>query len=41
MLDTHFALIPERVPVKAAYDKATRYRDYRRCSTRRRTSTRS
>lgn len=30
MLDRHFRPIPERVPLQAAYDKATRYSDYRR-----------
>jgi hypothetical protein len=29
LLNEHFTLIPERVPLKAAYDKATRYKDYR------------
>jgi predicted dehydrogenase len=30
MLDRHFEMRPERVPLKAAYDKAARYSDYRR-----------
>ena len=30
MLDKHFLPIPERAPVKAAYDKAARYGDYRK-----------
>jgi predicted dehydrogenase len=29
LLNDHFTLIPERVPLKDAYDKATRYKDYR------------
>src|SRR5687768_4937358 len=28
MLDKHFRPIPERIPLQAAYDKATRYSDY-------------
>jgi predicted dehydrogenase len=30
MLDGHFEAIPSRVPLKAAYDKAQRFTDYRR-----------
>ena len=30
MLDRHFQMNPVRVPLKAAYDKATRYSDYRK-----------
>jgi predicted dehydrogenase len=30
MLDRHFQMRPERVPLKAAYDKAARFSDYRR-----------
>ncbi|HEX7945691.1 MAG TPA: Gfo/Idh/MocA family oxidoreductase [Phenylobacterium sp.] len=30
MLDRHFQMIPARQPVKDAYDKATRYSDYRK-----------
>jgi predicted dehydrogenase len=30
LLDRHFQPIPARIPLKAAYDKATRYSDYRR-----------
>jgi predicted dehydrogenase len=30
MLDAHFEMIPTRVPLKAAYDKAKRYADYRK-----------
>jgi predicted dehydrogenase len=30
MLDKHFQMIPERQPLKDAYDKATRFTDYRR-----------
>jgi predicted dehydrogenase len=30
LLNDHFTMVPERVPLKDAYDKATRYKDYRR-----------
>ncbi len=30
MLDRHFQMVPDRQPVKDAYDKATRYSDYRK-----------
>src|ERR1044071_6630108 len=30
MLDKPFQPVPARIPLKAAYDKATRYSDYRR-----------
>jgi predicted dehydrogenase len=30
MLDRHFQMVPARQPVKDAYDKATRYSDYRK-----------